>query len=45
MSIKANNMEKACVISKDAFDNAISELDCLDEDSYIASTLIMQGIR
>lgn len=40
-----NNPQKACQLSKQAFDDAISELDSLDEDSYKDSTLIMQLLR
>ena len=32
-------------ISKQAFDDAIAELDTLNEDSYKDSTLIMQLLR
>merc|ERR1712154_463796 len=41
----ANAPEKACSVSKQAFDNAISELDSLTEESYRDSTLIMQLLR
>ena len=37
--------EKACELAKQAFDNAIAELDQLNEDSYKDSTLIMQLLR
>lgn len=40
-----NSPQKACQLSKQAFDDAISELDSLDEDSYKDSTLIMQLLR
>jgi 14-3-3 protein epsilon len=36
---------KACTLAKEAFDNAIAELDTLDEESYKDSTLIMQLLR
>jgi len=36
---------KACDLAKDAFDQAIAELDTLDEESYKDSTLIMQLLR
>lgn len=36
---------KACELAKGAFDEAISELDNLPEDSYKDSTLIMQLLR
>jgi 14-3-3 protein epsilon len=36
---------EACKLAKDAFDNAIAELDTLDEESYKDSTLIMQLLR
>ena len=35
----------ACKLAKEAFDNAIAELDTLDEESYKDSTLIMQLLR
>ncbi|KAJ1668857.1 Growth-regulating factor 12 [Coemansia sp. RSA 1813] len=41
----ANSPEKACKLAKDAFDDAISELDNLSEESYKDSTLIMQLLR
>jgi len=37
--------EEACALAKEAFDNAIAELDTLDEESYKDSTLIMQLLR
>ena len=37
--------EKACKLAKEAFDDAIAELDQLREDSYKDSTLIMQLLR
>ncbi|CAH1800048.1 unnamed protein product [Owenia fusiformis] len=37
--------DKAYATSKEAFDNAISELDCLSEESYGESTRIMQLLR
>jgi len=37
--------EQACELAKTAFDDAISELDTLDEESYKDSTLIMQLLR
>jgi len=40
-----NQPEKACELAKQAFDDAISELDTLSEDSYKDSTLIMQLLR
>ena len=36
---------RACFLAKQAFDEAISELDSLGEDSYKDSTLIMQLLR
>ena len=36
---------KACDLAKQAFDEAIAELDTLDEESYKDSTLIMQLLR
>ena len=35
----------ACSLAKQAFDDAIAELDTLDEESYKDSTLIMQLLR
>jgi hypothetical protein len=40
-----NQPEEACSIAKQAFDEAIAELDSLKEDSYKDSTLIMQLLR
>jgi len=40
-----NSPDKACQIAKQAFDDAIAELDTLSEDSYKDSTLIMQLLR
>jgi len=40
-----NEPEKACQLAKKAFDDAIAELDNLQEDSYKDSTLIMQLLR
>ena len=37
--------ERACQLAKQAFDEAISELDTLSEESYKDSTLIMQLLR
>ena len=37
--------ERACHLAKQAFDEAISELDTLSEESYKDSTLIMQLLR
>ncbi|MEE6504228.1 hypothetical protein FKM82_005106 [Ascaphus truei] len=37
--------EQACLLAKQAFDDAIAELDTLNEDSYKDSTLIMQLLR
>lgn len=39
------NPTKACELAKQAFDDAIAELDSLPEDSYKDSTLIMQLLR
>ncbi|XP_076826271.1 tyrosine 3-monooxygenase/tryptophan 5-monooxygenase activation protein, beta polypeptide like [Brachyhypopomus gauderio] len=41
----ANQREKACLLAKTAFDEAIAELDSLSEESYKDSTLIMQLLR
>ncbi|KAM4633862.1 tyrosine 3-monooxygenase/tryptophan 5-monooxygenase activation protein, theta polypeptide a [Polymixia lowei] len=40
-----NSPDKACNLAKQAFDDAIAELDTLSEDSYKDSTLIMQLLR
>jgi 14-3-3 protein epsilon len=40
-----NSPERACNLAKQAFDDAIAELDALTEDSYKDSTLIMQLLR
>ncbi|KAL8599512.1 hypothetical protein ACOMHN_061558 [Nucella lapillus] len=40
-----NKPEDACNLAKKAFDDAISELDNLNEESYKDSTLIMQLLR
>ena len=40
-----NDREKAVKLAKSAFDEAVSELDSLSEDSYKDSTLIMQLLR
>lgn len=39
------NKKKACELAKDAFDDAISKLDKLEEADYKDSTLIMQLLR
>ncbi|CAO2629977.1 14-3-3 protein gamma [Lemmus lemmus] len=41
----ALNYSQACHLAKTAFDDAIAELDTLNEDSYKDSTLIMQLLR
>ncbi|XP_061112449.1 14-3-3 protein beta/alpha-B-like [Conger conger] len=40
-----NSPEEACNLAKTAFEEAIAELDQLNEDSYKDSTLIMQLLR
>ena len=40
-----NQPDEACKLAKKAFDQAISDLDQLNEDSYKDSTLIMQLLR
>jgi 14-3-3 protein beta/theta/zeta len=40
-----NSPERACSLAKQAFDDAIAELDSLNEESYKDSTLIMQLLR
>ncbi|XP_065843531.1 14-3-3-like protein 2 [Oscarella lobularis] len=41
----ANKADEACALAKKAFDDAITELDTLKDDSYKDSTLIMQLLR
>ena len=40
-----NSPDKACHLAKQAFDDAIAELDTLSEESYKDSTLIMQLLK
>lgn len=40
-----NKPNEACKLAKQAFDDAIADLDTLNEDSYKDSTLIMQLLR
>merc|ERR1719389_1225145 len=40
-----SKQSEACALAKQAFDDAIAELDTLDEESYKDSTLIMQLLR
>ena len=40
-----NDLNHACHLAKQAFDDAISELDTLSEESYKDSTFIMQLLR
>jgi len=40
-----NSPDRACQLAKQAFDDAIAELDTLSEDQYKDSTLIMQLLR
>lgn len=40
-----NSHDRACHLAKQAFDDAIAELDSLSEESYRDSTLIMQLLR
>jgi len=40
-----NSPEKACQLAKQAFDDAIADLDNVSEDSYKDATLIMQLLR
>merc|ERR1711920_206553 len=40
-----NSPERACHLAKQAFDEAIAELDTLGEESYKDSTMIMQLLR
>merc|ERR1711974_301701 len=40
-----DNPEEACKMARQAFEDAIAELDNVSEDSYKDSTLIMQLLR
>jgi 14-3-3 protein epsilon len=40
-----NNRDHACHLTKQAFDDALSELDTLSEESYNDSAYIMQLLR
>lgn len=40
-----NSPDRACCLAKQAFDDAIAELDSLTDESYKDSTLIMQLLR
>jgi 14-3-3 protein epsilon len=40
-----NNPGRACHLAKQAFDDAIAELDTLSDESYKDSTLIVQLLR
>lgn len=40
-----NSPDRACTLAKQAFDDAIAEIDTLSEESYKDSTLIMQLLR
>jgi 14-3-3 protein epsilon len=40
-----NNPSKACQLAKEAFDNAIGDIEQIDEDQYKDATTIMQLIR
>ncbi|CAK9146483.1 unnamed protein product, partial [Ilex paraguariensis] len=40
-----NSPKRACHLAKQAFDEAIAELDTLNEDLYKDNTLIMQLLR
>merc|ERR1712046_459549 len=40
-----NEKDEACKMARDAFEQAIAELDSVDESSYKDSTLIMQLLR
>jgi len=39
------NPEKACNMARSAFDEAISDLDNVEDDDYKDATLIMQLLR
>jgi len=41
----SNDPTKACALARTAFDEAITDLDTLDDESYKDSTLIMQLLR
>ena len=38
-------LSRGCSLAKEAFDDAVTELETLDEDGYKESTLIMQLLR
>jgi 14-3-3 protein epsilon len=40
-----NSPDQACQLAREAFDNAIADLDSLGEESYKDSALIMQLLR
>lgn len=40
-----NAPDRACKLAKQAFDDAMDQLDVLDEDAYRDSTVIMQLLR
>mmetsp|Transcript_17531 Transcript_17531/g.19525 ORF Transcript_17531/g.19525 Transcript_17531/m.19525 type:complete len:126 (-) Transcript_17531:109-486(-) len=40
-----DNQDEACSLAKKAFDDAISDLDKLSDDSYKETTLILQLLR
>merc|ERR1712005_53977 len=40
-----NSPDRACHLAKQAFDDAVADLETLSEDSYKDSTLIMQLLR
>ena len=40
-----NAPDRACKLAKQAFDDAMAQLDELDEDAYKDSTIIMQLLR
>ena len=40
-----NDPSKACNLAKQAFDDAIADIDNIDEDQYKDATTIMQLIR
>ena len=41
----SNDPTTACALARTAFDEAITDLDTLDDESYKDSTLIMQLLR
>ena len=40
-----NSVEKACLITKQAYDDALAEIDSLNEDDYNEASTMMQFLR